>query len=327
MRSRKSQPVRRQLLGSEQHCAEQQRHEVVDRAIGQQCRRQRLARHVRQRCEDHCFEDADAARDVTDDAGNDCRRVRAEETDQADVGLRRQHHPEHRRRQAEVGDGNADLGESDQRPGRAQGPTPDLQIDLRERAPGGVGDDRREQRGADRQRQAAMQVQDGDRVRRADQEGNAADRGEPDSDRQAGERGDGGDIDRGDPGCRIQPEADRGAGECREAERMTEGVGDERGEYDAGVGYRLAQITQRQQIVEAQQPVARRGAGESRQDARPRQIVQLGEHLAQVQLGQFPVQNIDDRAEDEERGERSDPADDPRRFLLNAGVHCPPRRG
>ncbi len=327
VRSRESQPVGRQLLGPEQHGAAKQGHQVVDRPVRQQRRRQGLSRHIgRQRREDHRLEYADAAWNVADDAGDDGGGVGREKTDQPNIGLGREHYPEHGCRQAEIDDGDTDLAESDQRTGRPQRPTPDLQVDLRERAPAGVGDDGREQRGADGQRQAAMQVQDGDRVRRADQEGDARDCGEPDSDRQAGERGDGRDVDRGDAGGRIQAEADRSAGEGREAQSVTEGVGDERGEYDARVGYRLAQIAQRHQVIEAQQPVARRGAGESDQDAPPGKLVQLCEHLADVQLRQLTVQNVDDGAEDDERGERSDPTGNARPFLPYASVHRPPRR-
>ena len=50
-------------------------------------------------------------------------------------------------------------------------------------------------------------------------------------------------------GGRVQAEADGGAGEGREAERVPEGVGDEGGEDDAGVRDHAAQVAQRQHFV------------------------------------------------------------------------------
>src|SRR2546430_9612343 len=47
-----------------------------------------------------------------------------------------------------------------------------------------------------------------------------------------------------------------------EPERVPEGVGDERGEQDACVRDRAAQVAQRQHLVSGQQPVAERREGE-----------------------------------------------------------------
>ena len=68
-----------------------------------------------------------------------------------------------------------------------------------------------------------------------------------------------------------------------EAQRMAEGIGDERGEQDARVGDRAPQIAQRQHLVGRQQPVAERGEQQRRQNLPLRDRVQMREHALDVQ--------------------------------------------
>ena len=79
-------------------------------------------------------------------------------------------------------------------------------------------------------------------------------------------------IDGRDAGGRIQPEADRRAGERGKPERVAERVGDERGEqHPRRTAIDLPQVAQRQHIVGAQQPVARGGEAQRREHVAPRE--------------------------------------------------------
>ncbi len=144
VRAREAQPVSRQLLDSEQHGAEQQRHQIVNGAIRQQRAQQGIARHVGERQQDYRLEHPDAAGDVTDDPGYHRGSVGPEEGDQADVRPGRQDGPQHCAGQPKIDDGQHDLRESDHRPWRTQRPAPDLQVGLGERAPRGVRENGRQ---------------------------------------------------------------------------------------------------------------------------------------------------------------------------------------
>ncbi len=104
---------------------------------------------------------------------------------------------------------------------------------------------------------------------------------------------------------------------------MAERVRDERGKEDAAVGDLLAQVAQRQQVVEAQQPVACRGKAERRENVLPRDAVQMRQNALDVKLRKLAMQHVDDAAEDEQRRNRPDPADCIAFFALFAFAHGP----
>ncbi len=161
---------------------------------------------------------------------------------------------------------------------------------------------------------------------RLENHGKAAERGEPDAAGQAAEPLDRNNVDGREPRRGIQPQPYRRARERREPQVVAEGVRDERREHHARIGHGLAQITQAEQVVETQSPVAERGDEQGRADVRHRDAAQLLEDVAQVQVRHLPVQHKGDAAEYRERGNRPDPVPD-RRSLGWGDVLCAHFRG
>ncbi len=151
---------------------------------------------------------------------------------------------------------------------------------------------------------------------RSHQERDPRDRREPDPDRQAAEPRDGRDIDGRDPRGGVEPESDGGAGECGEAQGVTERVGDERGKEDAAVVDRLAQVPERQDVVEAQQPVARSRERECRQHVPPGNRVQMAEYVLQMELRELPMEDVHDQCKYEQGRERPYPTQCAALFVL-----------
>ena len=103
---------RAQLLVGEEDGAEKKRHEVVDRAVGEQGAEEGLGGNAAQHEQHDRLEDADASRHVADDSGDDRDGVGADEGDEADVRAGQQP-PEHRAREAHVDHAEHHLGQSD----------------------------------------------------------------------------------------------------------------------------------------------------------------------------------------------------------------------
>ena len=173
--------LRRQLLGGEQQRAEQQRHQVVHAAVGEQRAEQRVRRHVRQGEQHHRLENAHPAGHVAHDAGDHRGGVHGEEGEKADGRGRRQQPPQHRRGQRQVHDRECDLRESERRSRGAQRPAADLERAAREGRPQRIGAHRSQQQRAHQQRPGVVQMQHPGGGRGREQQRQAADRGQPDS--------------------------------------------------------------------------------------------------------------------------------------------------
>ena len=140
LRPGETRALRRQLLGTEQEGAEHQRHEVIDRAVGEQRTQQRLRRHVRHGEQDHGFEDTDSARDVADDAGDHRRGINTQEGDKGHLGIGRQKRPQHRARERQVEHRQPELRQRDRRPRRVQRPAAHLEHPAGEAGPQRIGE-------------------------------------------------------------------------------------------------------------------------------------------------------------------------------------------
>ena len=298
----------RELLGAEQQRGEEQRHEIVDAAVREQRADECVRRNAGQRQQHHRLEHADAAGNVADDAGDHCRRIDAEEADEADVRSRRQQRPEHRARERQVRDPEQDLRQADRRSRSAQRPAADLELAACERGPERVGTDRAEQRRPDEQRPAVMQAQHARGVRQGEQQRQARHGRESDTEGQTAEAGEGRHVDGAEARGGIQPEADRRSGEGGEAERMPERVGDEGREHDARVADLSPQVAQRQHLVGGEQPITRRREGERGQHLAARDGVQVLEDAADVQPRELAVQQQHHARKHQERRERPEPA-------------------
>ncbi len=77
-----------QLLVGEEDCAEEERHEKVDRTVGEERAEERLGGNAAQDEQHHRLEDADPARHVAHDSGDDRDGIGADERDEADVRAR-----------------------------------------------------------------------------------------------------------------------------------------------------------------------------------------------------------------------------------------------
>ena len=153
-----------------------------------------------------------------------------------------------------------------------------------------------------------VQVQHGGGVRRRQQQRQTGDGRQPDAEREAAEGGHRRHLDGADAGGHVQAEADGAAGEDGKAERVPERVGDEGGEEDARVGDQPAQVTQRQHLVGAEQPVAERREAQGREDLPARDGVQVRKHALDVQVRELTVQHGHHEGEDQQRRERSRPS-------------------
>ncbi len=258
---------------------------------------------------------------MADDPRRHRRRIRAEEREVADVGLVRQQHVEHGRRDAEIQKSQRNLREADRRARNAQLPAAHLQRSSNEDAADRVSDDEAQQRGADDARPPEWQVHGRVQLLRLEQQRQATQRRKSNATREAAESLHRHDIDGREARRRIEPQANRGPGERGEPEVVAERVRDERREHHARIRHRLAQVAQAEQVVAAEDPVAERGDHQRRADVACGDAAQLAENIANVQVRDFAMEHVRHRAEYGERGDRADPAPDPRRLRLD-GVLC-----
>ncbi len=139
MRTREAYPMGRNLLYTEQHRAEQERHEVIHGTIGEEGSEQGVPRNVRQRHKDDRLEHPDATGHVTDDAGDHGCGVGSEERHEAYVGFLGKKPPQHGPGKPQIDHGEADLRQADRGTRRPQGPPTNLERGLGEGRPRSVG--------------------------------------------------------------------------------------------------------------------------------------------------------------------------------------------
>jgi hypothetical protein len=192
--------------------------------------------------------------------------------------------------------------------GCVQRPAANLNGRAAEDAPRRVGTDAREQHDPDQHRPARMQMQHGRGMSGFERERQAAERRKADADGQAAEALDRCDIDRRQTGGGIHAKAHGAAGKGGKPQIVPKGVRNERRHEHARIGDGLADITQTQEVVKAEQPIARRRKTEGDDDMQARRLAQLLENLAGVQVRKLAPQNERNDRKYEERGEWSDPA-------------------
>ena len=127
--------TRAQLLIAEERCAEEKRHQVIDRPVREERAQECFGGDAAQNEQHHRLEDANASRHVAHDSGDDRDGVRADEGDELDVRAGWQQPPEHRAREGQIHHAERHLRQSDGGARRAQRPAAYLEHAARERRP------------------------------------------------------------------------------------------------------------------------------------------------------------------------------------------------
>jgi hypothetical protein len=235
---------------------------------------------------------------VADDAGGDGDGVDTDEQRQRHRHIRGQQEPQDRGRAGQVDDGEQDLGHGHCGCGRTQRPAAQFDRWRAQPRPQCVEHDATEQRGTER----------ADHGRRQVKRCGAGQHRESDGRGDAAEHRDGRNIRGAHARTCVQAVTDGGSREGRDAEVVPEGVGDEGGERGARIGQRLADVAQRQDVVEAEQPVADHRHQHRTHDRRRRNGPQAREDARQPDLGHFAVDHPGHGAEDEHGAGGQQPA-------------------